>query len=332
MNDPLTYQKAICKTGLCDLLIIFLLKYKNPIILSFFEQISRYHNIIFNFDELNNSLDEDEIEFTKVYSNTNRFLMRYFPINILYIYFSNDYNELMKIIFTENVYCTSLIWNSGMLIALIECLNEKFKNFVRNRLKSYYSRIDLLNENTFNDFPVYEFDETFRFKYIELNNKVKSFIYYLDNYISKDLIDKKNIDKLENQDSSNNKYCSYSNNIFDDHIEIVLKLLIKKIMNLKEQLQDKSEFYSEEMKIYFKSMLKLIKSNDLELLNFSEHFKEIINLFYSKENISENEEKIFRIILNIAYVSIATIEIVNSLLKLRNLLKIQRFRIQFLIY
>ncbi len=311
MNDPLTYQKAIYKTGLCDLLIIFLLKYKNPVILSFFEQISRYHNIIFNFDGLNNSLDEDEIEFTKVYSNANRFLMKYFPINILYIYFSNDYNELMKIIFTENVYCTSLIWNSGMLIALIECLNEKFKNFVRNKLKSYYSKIDFLKENTFNDFPVYEFDETFRFKYKELKNKVKSFIYYLDNYISKDLMDKKIVDKFENENPLNDKFCSFSNNIFDDHIEIVLKLLIKKIINLKEQLQDKSELYSEEMKIYFKSILKLIKSHDIELLNFTEHFKEIINIYYSNVNISESEEKIFRIIIKIAYVSIATIEIVN---------------------
>ena len=51
MNDPLSFKNAISKTNISDLLIFYLLKNKNPIILNYFEKISRYQNIIFNFDE-----------------------------------------------------------------------------------------------------------------------------------------------------------------------------------------------------------------------------------------------------------------------------------------
>ena len=73
MNDPLSFKNAISKTNISDLLIFYLLKNKNPIILNYFEKISRYQNIIFNFDEFIKNLDVDEKEYIKDYSNTNLF-------------------------------------------------------------------------------------------------------------------------------------------------------------------------------------------------------------------------------------------------------------------
>ena len=266
MNDPLSFQNAISKTNLSDLLIIYLFKYKNPVIMNFFEQISRFQNIIYNFDEFNKNLDDDEKEFVKVYSNTNRFLMKYLPINLIYVYYSHDFNELMKLIFQDNIRSSSLIWNKEMLESLIQSLVKKFESFIKVDLKNYYFKINFEKESEFLNFPKYCFEENYRFIYKEINCKTKAFIYYLDIYINKnnksisDKEDKNNTILTRNNSSVVKKPCVYSNNMFEDHIQIVFYIIIDKISKIKEKFDYKSELYSNELLVYFKSFLKLIKS------------------------------------------------------------------------
>ena len=64
-----------------------MIKYRSKSIMKFLENIYYYHNIFFDFDFLlNNLLNEDETEFLIQYPNANKFLVRYFPINLIKIH------------------------------------------------------------------------------------------------------------------------------------------------------------------------------------------------------------------------------------------------------
>ena len=189
--------------------------------------------------------------------------MKYFPINMIYVYNFNDFNELMKILFQDNINCSSLIWNNQMLKSLIQSLKLKFECFIKVKLRNYYNSINIDMQSNFVNFPRYEFEENYRYIYKEINNKTKAFIYYLENFlVNKEIhINDEKEDKNANlsQTSLVKRQNLFSNNIFEDHIVIVYNNIIVKINKIKELNENKSELYTNELKIYFKSFLKLIK-------------------------------------------------------------------------
>jgi hypothetical protein len=308
MSDPFSFQTVISKTNLIDLLIFYLLKYRSNLILNFFEQIYHYHNIFFNYDGFLKNLNEDELHFVNLYEAANKYLLRYLPVNLIYLYYTTNFHEFIKAVFTDKIFNCDLIWNHNMLNSLVNILHNKFSNFINNDIKEYYIKYVETERKALdemNNFPSFKYEDSFRIEYDSIKERIKGFIYYLDLYIAKPRADNEGT-SVKNQNILSN------NEVVENHISIVLDTIIQKIMKLKEILESQNEFYSFELKVLFKSLLKVINKHDVDNKDFMHKIIDIYNYLIEKENSTENEQKILKIILKIVFVSITTMEIVKS--------------------
>ena len=233
MSDPFSFQTVISKTNVTDMLIFYLLKYRSKAILNFFEQIYHYNNIFFSFDGFLKTLNEDEKRFVNLYEAANKYLLKYFPVNLIYHYYSTDFQDFIKILYSDNIYNSDLIWNHDMLKTLISCLHEKFSCFIKNSLNDYYVKNIINDKNInkeYNEFPMFSYNESYRVVYEKIRVRVMGFIYFLDIYISKPSKKINMEKKIENM----NYLIQNTNNISENHIEILLKIIIQKIIKQKE--------------------------------------------------------------------------------------------------
>lgn len=301
MNDPLNYKNNAYNSNLVDILVFYMIKYKSKSIMKFLENLYYYHNIFYDFDFLikNSLLNEDEIEFFNQYPNANKFLIRYFPNNIIYYYMTTDFMEFTKILFEKNER-PDLIWSKEMLTYLIFKLRESFLNIfnLKTIQQGSQSSTSILKLSL---------DENLKINYPNLQNKLLCFIYYLDIYISdKTIIDNSHITifsrclflKLKKKfEDLNEKICK--NNITisqNDNSTIATE----------SQQEIQSQFYDEDLMIYLMALNNLIKNHNLVLGEFANIVTEIYNKIILKENlISEKEHRIFSIILNSLYISIS---------------------------
>jgi len=194
-----------------------------------------------------------------------------------------------------------------MLKSLVHILYNKFSNFINNDIKEYYTKYVFTEKKALdemNNFPSYKYEDNFRIEYDLIRERIKGFIYYLDLYIAKARADYDGL-IFKNQNLLSN------NEIVENHISIVLDIIIQKIMKQKETLESQNEFYSFELKVLFKSLLKVINKHDVDYKNFMQKTIDIYNYLIEKENSTENEQKILKIILKIVFVSITTMEIVK---------------------
>jgi hypothetical protein len=297
MNDPLNYKNNAYNTNLVDILVFYMIKYKSKSIMKFLENLYYYHNIFYDFDFLikNSLLNEDEIEFFNQYPNANKFLIRYFPNNLIYYYMTTDFIEFTKILFEKNER-PDLIWSKEMLTYLIFKLRESFLNIFSLKTQqgspsSTSSIIKLF------------LDENFKINYPNMQNKLFCFIYYLDLYISnKTRIDNSHVNifsrclllKLKKKyEELNEKFSKKSINTIN-------------INNNESHQQIQSQFYDEDLMIYLMSLNNLIKCHNLVLGEFANLVTEIYNKIILKENlISEKEHRVLSIILNSLYISIS---------------------------
>ena len=316
MSDPFSFQTIISKTNITDLLIFYMLKYRSKAIMNFFEQIYNYNNIFFNFDCFLKTLNDDEFRFVNLYETANKYLLKYLPVNLIYYYYTTDFQDFIKKVFSDNIFNSDLIWNHDMLRFLINSLHDKFSLFLKSNLKDYYLKyvnVDKKFHEGYTEFPVLKYDESFRIEYEDIRIRVKGFIYFLDIYVSK------TVKKINSDKGIDKKYTHIeSNNLAENHIEILLRIILLKIIKQKEFLENQTEFYSHELRIYFKSFLKIVERHDLNYDAFMQNFIETYNYLLERDSCSENEQKILKIILKIIFVSVANMEIVKSSLNFRN--------------
>jgi hypothetical protein len=267
-NDPLMFKYVTCSTNLIDLLVFYMIKYKSRRIMKYLENLYYYNNVIFNFDFLykKGKLNEDEVEFFNQYPHANKFLIRYFPINLIYYYMTTDFIEFMKLIQSDN-YKPDIIWNTNMLKLLIESL----KTLNEKSITINYEKKEVQSS----------FDESVKVQYTELNQKVTCFIYYLDIYIKEGDLSKIEI----------------------NHISIMTRCLLNKLFKKKEQLKGK-EFYDEEFYIYLKSLMNLIKHYKVYIGSGLDLLSEIFNIILEKENPTQKEQEVVNNIMDCVFVTV----------------------------
>ena len=92
-------------------------------------KIYNYHRLYFNFDFMNFSVDEKE--FFDNYPNANKFLIRYFPINIIYFMTVNTFQDFINLIYTEQTQTCSVYWERKFLFDILDKVKENIdsKNF-----------------------------------------------------------------------------------------------------------------------------------------------------------------------------------------------------------
>jgi hypothetical protein len=277
-NDPLMFKFITHYTNLIDLLIFYMIKYRSRKIMKYLENLYYYNNIIYGFDFLykKGKLSEDEIEFFSQYPHANKFLVRYFPINLIYYYLTTDFIEFIKLVQSDN-YKPDLIWNSNMLKLLIDSLklnNEKAINV-------NFEKKEVLSN----------FDENFKIQYPELSQKVICFIYYMDIYIKEE-----NFKKIE-----------------INHISIITRCLLNKISKKKDLLKSK-EIYDDEFFIYLRTLMSLIKHYKVYIGSGLDMLSDLFNLIIEKENQTAKEQEVICIILECFFVTIYNMEPTNELL------------------
>jgi hypothetical protein len=294
LNDPLTFKLSAHSTNLADIMVFYMIKYKSKSIMKFLDTLYYYNNVFYNFDfyKKNNLLNEDEFEFFNQYPQANKFLVRYFPINLIYFYMTTDFIEFIRILNEDNLSC-DLIWNKEMLKNFINCLISSFKiplhNLPECMEEGNKSQADVnLQINS-----IFKFNENLKVKYSNLAERYSCFLYYVDIYINK-------------------HQPNVSKNIQPSHVVILGKSLVNKLSKKAQGLKNEREFYDKELMINLKTLMKLIGGTcklNLGVAGMTLLFE--INSFIlekdSKESISENEQKILRVILKCVYLSIGNI-------------------------
>lgn len=120
LNDPLTYFSVANKFCIFDIIFIYMILYKSKILFDLLDKIYNYHRLFFDFSFLN--LTEEENEFFTNYPSANKFLIRYFPINIIYFILTNNFSDFINLIYSPSIKNQNLIWNRIMLIQMLQSI------------------------------------------------------------------------------------------------------------------------------------------------------------------------------------------------------------------
>lgn len=157
-------------------------------------------------------ISDDEFDFFEYYTNSNKFLSRYFPISLIYQLINYDFKEFTQYLLM-NVYRSDLIWNSEMLKKLITNLTDllrsyilfesKNKNenvlYVRSENQEALKIFNYISINTndinsiycnnplhfYKEFELknFSFDPNFKIDYSNITERMNCFIYYLDLFV-----------------------------------------------------------------------------------------------------------------------------------------------------
>jgi len=144
LNDPLTYFSVGNKFCLIDVFFILMIKYKSKNLMSQIDKIYNYQKTFFDVDFI--QMTNEEIEFFKSYPSSNKLLLRYFPINIIYFYTTHDFEEFINLIYSseEIKYC-DLIWNRKMLNDMLNSIRNQIVSsnylFDKNFRCNYYYKL-----------------------------------------------------------------------------------------------------------------------------------------------------------------------------------------------
>ena len=130
LDDPLTYFSVTNKYCTVDILFMYMLIYKSKILFDLLHKMNNYHRLFFSFSFLN--LSNEEKEFFDAYPQANKFLIRYFPINIIYYIETHSFNDLIDMLYSNEIKNQSLIWNRDMLTTMLQCIKQ---NIEKNQLK-----------------------------------------------------------------------------------------------------------------------------------------------------------------------------------------------------
>jgi hypothetical protein len=239
LNDPINYKYASFSTNLIDILVFYMIKYKSKAIMKYLENLYFYHSLFFNFDFLfkGNLLNEDEVEFLNQYPNANKFLVRYFPINLIYYYMTTDFVDFMKILNEDN-FKSDLIWNKNMLESLVTSLKNSCEK--------------ALFENSLN------FDDKLKVDYTIITERKLCFLYYLDIYVDKKSLSEERLNKSGIEDHLEINIPTNPRKIENSHVTIVIRCLLNKI---KRKISDEFQvdYLDEDLFIYLKSYYYLLK-------------------------------------------------------------------------
>ena len=127
---------------------------------------------------------KSSVEFLNQYPNANKFLVRYFPINLIYYYMTTDFVDFMKILNEDN-FKSDLIWNKNMLESLVTSLKNSCEK--------------ALFENSLN------FDDKLKVDYTIITERKLCFLYYLDIYVDKKSLSEERLNKSGKMKLSFNK-------------------------------------------------------------------------------------------------------------------------------
>ena len=245
MNDQLGFKKGVMNSSITDFLVFYMMKYKSKTIIEFLDKIHYFDKMFSNLSTLVKSLTENEQIFINQYPNSNNLLIRYFPVNLIYLYNTKGFTDFINTIYSDNISIPDLIWNQGMLKELIDSFHFRISQYFKQYI--YYISNNDGGENQKLSVKLFKMDE-YIMKYSCLSERTICFMYYLDIYAKFKVID---------EETEEIKKKNYS--IDDKHIPILRKLIVTKLVEIKESCNNSNVLSDSRVIVFLKCLLNMLK-------------------------------------------------------------------------
>lgn len=256
LNDPLTYFSVANKFCTFDILFIYMIIYKSKILFDLLDKMYNYHRLFFDFSFLN--LTEEENEFFINYPYANKFLIRYFPINIIYFISTSNFSDFINLIYSPSIKNQNLIWNRTMLTQMLQSIQsniEKSDLLFDSNFKCDYYLSTFMEEKGCYLYYVNMIKDVTSLEKSHFNSMAKILNNKLNEDISYVNILYRIIKKFSNEVNNDNKRCIFNNCVNK----------YKKIISEKENLSN-AQLFLYKLKILLLLDKELDGSNEMETL------------------------------------------------------------------